>query len=207
MGLNSKPSPFCFVSWYFHCLNLKTINISILIVNTAPPPQKKTPDFPYRLPPRRSRKEAVVRVLRNVPIRYDFLSIPHPAVKWALLLGYFYPVLTYLLTQHFRAATDNSSAWNHKNLFTWKISNLVRCIEINTRGRNLCTFTVENNGLLFPSVTQLEMCLFSEACEKSIPNTWKWRLRELIRYIGLFLKVIPLNLNGYCYIGQLHEFC
>lgn len=63
------------------------------------------------------------------------------------------------------------------------------------------SFTVENNGLLFASVTQLGMFLFSEACEKSIPNTWKWRLRELILYIGLFPKVIPLKLNGYCYIG------
>lgn len=33
MGFNSKGSPFCFVSWYFYCLNFKAINISILNVN------------------------------------------------------------------------------------------------------------------------------------------------------------------------------
>ena len=34
-GFSLKTSPFCFVSWYFYRLNFKTINISILNVNTA----------------------------------------------------------------------------------------------------------------------------------------------------------------------------
>ena len=131
MDLSSKTSPFCFVCWYFYCLKFKTINISILIVNTA---QEKKNRFSVPITAESFEKksnEALVRVLPVTSLKDVIVShiLPwHERIQ--LLRRYLYPVLAkYTLTQHFRAATDNNSpVWYHQNIFTWKISNLVRCI-------------------------------------------------------------------------------
>ena len=66
-----------------------------------------------------------------------------------------------------------------KNVFTWKISNLLRCIGINARGRDLCTFTVENSSLLFAAVTQVSRkweCFYFQTVPTRENEGIKWLL-------------------------------
>ena len=68
-----------------------------------------------------------------------------------------------------------------KNVFTWKISNLLRCIGINARGRNLCTSQLIVRSC-HASVAQVGMFLFPEDCEKTVPT----RENEGIKWLLLF---------------------
>ena len=98
-----------------------------------------------------------------------------------------------------------------KNLFTWKISNLLRCIGINARGRNLCTFTEEtDNSILFASVTQVSrkwgMLLFQTLVRKLFLTRENEGVKWLLLYrltTWTLLKLTNLPCLLFCVLKEL----